>query len=73
MRVKSAPSKKHISTWSRIADSGPNQNNLFSTRQNWEQYQNVLVSFPKQYQNICPLVFDITSSEEKKIILFCRS
>jgi hypothetical protein len=40
------------------ADSGPKRNNLFSMRQIRGQYQNVLVSFPKRYRNICPFVFD---------------
>ncbi len=58
---KSAPSKEHISIWSRRADSRPNQNNLFSTRQIRERYQNVLDSFPKRYRNVCLFVFDITT------------
>ena len=27
----------------------------------WERYQNVLVSFPNGYWNVCPFVFDITN------------
>jgi hypothetical protein len=50
---KSAPLKEIMSIWSRRTDSGPNRNNLFSTRQICECYKNVLVSFPKQYQNVC--------------------
>jgi hypothetical protein len=60
---ESAPSIEHISIWSRRADSGPNQNNLFTTRQIQKQYQNVLVSFPKRYRNLCPFVFDNTSQD----------
>ncbi len=60
---ESAPLKEIISIWSRRADSGPNRNNLFSTRQIRERYQNILVSFPKQFRNVCPFVFDITSKE----------
>jgi hypothetical protein len=48
-------SKEILSIWPRSADSGPNRNNLFSIR------ENVLVSFPKLYRNVCPLVFDITT------------
>ncbi len=46
---KSGPSKEHISIYSRRADSGPNQNNLFSTRQIRERFQNVLVSISKRF------------------------
>jgi hypothetical protein len=63
---ESAPSKEHISIWSRRADSGPNRNNLFSTRQIQEHYQIVLVSFPKPYQNICPFLFDISREEGRR-------
>ncbi len=59
---ESAPSKDIISIWSRRAGSGPNRNNLFSKRQIRERYQNVLVSFPNRYLNVCPFVFDITTS-----------
>jgi hypothetical protein len=58
---ESATSKEIISIWSRRAYSGPNRNNLLSTRQIWERYQNVLVSFPNGYRNVCPFVFDITN------------
>ncbi len=51
-------SKELISIWSRGADSGPKRNNLFSMRQIRGRYPNVLVSFPKRYQNVCPFVFD---------------
>ena len=61
--LKSGPSKEHISIYSRRADSGPNKNNLFSTRQIRERFQNVLVSFSKRYRNVSPSVFDITSSD----------
>jgi hypothetical protein len=57
--TESAPSKEIMSIWSRRTDSGPNRNTLFSTRQIRERYQNVLVSFPKLYRNVCPFVFDI--------------
>jgi hypothetical protein len=58
---KSTPSKEIMSIWSRRTDSGPNQNNLFSTRQIWERYQNFLVSFPKRYRIVCLFVIDITN------------
>jgi hypothetical protein len=50
-----------LSIWPRRADSGPNPNDLFSIREIRDRYQNVLVSFPKRYRNVCSLVFDITS------------
>ncbi len=55
--------------WSRRTDSGPNRNNLFSTRQIRERYQNVLVWFPKRYRNVCPFVFYITSFICSKVLL----
>ncbi len=54
----SAPSKKIIYRWSMRADSGPNRNNLFSTRQIREQNQNDWVSFKKGYRKAYPFVFD---------------
>jgi hypothetical protein len=66
-----APSKELISTLSRRADSGPNRNNLFSTRQIREQYQNVLVSFLKRYRTVCPFVFDCASTYTKELIHTC--
>jgi hypothetical protein len=63
---ESAPNKI-ISIWSRRADSGLNRSNLFSTRQIRERYQNVLDSFPKRYRNVCPFVFDITSTHSYSI------
>ncbi len=56
---KCAPSKEHMSFWSRRADSGPNRNNLFSRRQIRGRSQNILVLFPKRYRNVCPFVFYI--------------
>jgi hypothetical protein len=53
-------SKDILSIWPRRADSGPNRNNLYSIREIRERYQNVSVSFPKLYRNVCPFVFDIT-------------
>jgi hypothetical protein len=50
------------------AESGPNRNNLFSTRQIRERYQNVLVSFRKRYQNVCPPVFDITPPMSSQLL-----
>jgi hypothetical protein len=52
-------SKEILSIWYRRADSGPNRNNLFSIREIREQYQNVLVLFPKQYRNVCPFVLTL--------------
>jgi hypothetical protein len=49
-----------IFIWSRRSDSGPNQNNLLSIREIPERYQNILVSIPKLYRNVCPFFFDIT-------------
>jgi hypothetical protein len=46
-------SKEIISIWSRRADSGPNQNNLFSIRQIQERFQNVLVSFQNNRLSFC--------------------
>ncbi len=54
-------SKEILSIWPRRADSGQNRNDLFSISEIWERYQNVLVSFPKRYRNVCPFVFDITT------------
>jgi hypothetical protein len=62
---ESAPSKQIISIRSRRTDFGPNRNNLLSKRQIQERYQNILVSFPKQYRNVCPFVFDITKYKWK--------
>ncbi len=57
--TQSASLKEIISIWSRGADSGPNLKNLFSTRQIRERYQNVLVSLPKQFRNVCPFVLTL--------------
>ncbi len=55
-----ALSKEILSIGPKKADSEQNLNNLFSRREIWERYQNVLVSFPKLYRNVCPFVFDTT-------------
>ncbi len=60
---KFALSKEILSIWARRADSEQNWNNLFSIREICQRYQNILVSFPKQYRNVCPFVFDITTQD----------
>jgi hypothetical protein len=59
-------SKVITSILPRRAGSGQNWNNLFSTREIWERYQKVLVSFPKRYRNVCPSVFDVNARKKNK-------
>jgi hypothetical protein len=61
-------SKEILSIWPSRADSGQNRNSLFLIREIRERYQNVLVSFPKRYRNVCPFVFTSSDPCQSKFI-----